>query len=201
MIITVVGTRAVEFEKRIMLRDVIRHIDSIVDDVLWRSGGARGTDESVEVYGKHTEISLPYINFNGKQAGGAYYTIASTGLTTTAIRVASIVWANGDNFKWVNGDIVGVPINRWHELSYVVKNLHSRNVFEVLGKKLDLKSDFLLCYAKPTMRGVKGGTDTAFRLAKSLKIPTLNLWTDGVAEAILKTKNLKELTALFRTGI
>lgn len=64
----------------------------------------------------------------------------------------------------------GAPI-----LSMGAKMLHTRNVFQVLGKNLDKPSSFLICYAEVDKDGIpKGGTRTAWQIAKSRGIPCFN---------------------------
>lgn len=64
----------------------------------------------------------------------------------------------------------------WERCSRGAKALHSRNVYQVLGLDLKTPSSFLIAYSQPTKDGgVKGGTATAWELAKKYNIPTFNL--------------------------
>lgn len=66
----------------------------------------------------------------------------------------------------------GTPV-----MSNGAKMLHTRNVFQVLGKTLDKPSSFLVCYAEVDKEGIpKGGTRTAWQLAKSRNIPCFNIF-------------------------
>ncbi len=58
--------------------------------------------------------------------------------------------------------------------------LQIRNVYQVLGKNLNMPSKFLVCWAKPVGRKglVKGGTNTAVQLAHRFKIPVINMATE-----------------------
>lgn len=63
----------------------------------------------------------------------------------------------------------------WDKLSRGAKALHTRNVFQVLGKDLCTPSEFLVCYAEVDKYKIpKGGTRTAFVLAKENGIPCFN---------------------------
>ena len=65
--------------------------------------------------------------------------------------------------------------------------LHTRNVYQVLGHGLDRPSDYLICVAEPKGRSaVRGGTNTAFRLALARGIPVRNLWHTPVQASLLK---------------
>lgn len=61
----------------------------------------------------------------------------------------------------------------WWEITPGSRDLHTRNVFQVLGDDLSTPSEFLLYWAPPKGRNaVKGGTNTAFQVAKKFDIPT-----------------------------
>lgn len=61
-------------------------------------------------------------------------------------------------------------------LSRGAKALHTRNVYQVLGKDLKTPSKVLFCYAQPTKNGVKGGTNTAVQLAIQHGIRVYNFY-------------------------
>ena len=64
----------------------------------------------------------------------------------------------------------------WERCSPGAKKLHTRNVFQVLGKDLDAPSTMLICWAKQTKGGnILGGTATAWNLARSYNVPCFNL--------------------------
>lgn len=58
--------------------------------------------------------------------------------------------------------------------------LHTRNAYQVLGQSLHRPSKMLICYALPVGKSgtVKGGTNTAVKIALSRKIPVINLATE-----------------------
>lgn len=65
--------------------------------------------------------------------------------------------------------------------------LHTRNVFQVLGPKLNMRSRFTVLWAEPQGQNrklVKGGTNTAYVLSQKLGIPTYNLFFDDDAHAL-----------------
>ena len=71
----------------------------------------------------------------------------------------------------------------WNGLSFKVRELHARNVPQVLGKNLDTPSKFLLCYtrdgATKTTTKDTGGTGQAIRVAVAHDIPVINLRNEG----------------------
>jgi len=62
----------------------------------------------------------------------------------------------------------------WKRCGPRAQRLHGRNVFQVLGLKLDVPSKFVVCWA-PVQR--LGGTRTAMVLAEKHGIPVYNLST------------------------
>lgn len=62
------------------------------------------------------------------------------------------------------------------QLSPFVQDLHTRNVFQVLGPTLDGRSEFVLCW---TADGeASGGTGLALRIAATYSVPVYNLQRD-----------------------
>ncbi len=79
----------------------------------------------------------------------------------------------------------------WDKLSAGAKALHTRNVFQVLGKDLCTPSEFLVCYAPVDKYGIpKGGTRTSFILAKENGIPCFNFATENKEDIY---QNIKEI--------
>lgn len=74
---------------------------------------------------------------------------------------------------------------RWDALSDAAKKLHGRNVYQVLGKTLDIPSNALICWTPDGMEKEKertsksGGTATAIVLACRNNIPVFNLARSG----------------------
>lgn len=75
---------------------------------------------------------------------------------------------------------------RWNILKDGPRKMHTRNIFQVLGSNLNLKSDILICWAPPDGNSIKGGTRTAFELARRLKIPVYNLHDSETREFFSK---------------
>jgi hypothetical protein len=64
--------------------------------------------------------------------------------------------------------------------------LHSRNPYQILLDNLKTPVASVIFYAQPVGKkgNVKGGTNTAIRIALDHKIPTVNLATDEGMEKI-----------------
>jgi len=69
----------------------------------------------------------------------------------------------------------------WHLCDERARNLHGRNVFQVLGRSLSKPSEFVICYThdkciEHSTRSIKtGGTGTAISIASENDIPIFNL--------------------------
>lgn len=64
----------------------------------------------------------------------------------------------------------------WFEITPGARDLHTRNVFQVLGDDLKTPSEFLLYWAEPKGRNaVKGGTNTAFQVAREFNVPSFKV--------------------------
>lgn len=64
----------------------------------------------------------------------------------------------------------------WFEITPGARDLHTRNVFQVLGDDLETPSEFVLYWAESKGRNaVKGGTNTAFQVARKFNIPTFKI--------------------------
>jgi len=64
---------------------------------------------------------------------------------------------------------------------------HTRNVFQVIGHDLNTPSRFLICWAVPsgTAGRVKGGTNTAVKLALRQGIEVINLYETRAVDRVL----------------
>ncbi len=77
--------------------------------------------------------------------------------------------------------VAGKPLEK--TMSKGAKSLHTRNVFQVLGRDLETPSEFLVCYAPVDKDGIpKGGTRTAYLLAMDYHIPRFNFATQSKEE-------------------
>lgn len=75
----------------------------------------------------------------------------------------------------------------WERCSKGAKALHARNTFQILGSNLNDPSSFLICWANVDKNGnIKGGTATAWNLAKKYGVPCFNLNNPKDKERILK---------------
>lgn len=142
-----------------------------------RSGKADGADyafqKGLEIVEKSTEfqceaeIYIPWKKFNDKYNSKWDVVLGSIGNENTAEEIVSEIHP------------------AWEKLSQGAKKLHTRNVYQVLGKDLDNPSSLLIAYAEPTKNGVKGGTNTAWQLAIEKDIPCFNLWNKGEINKII----------------
>lgn len=142
-----------------------------------RSGGAEGADTAFE-HGlilalrgldfshpefltslkASSEIYLPFRGFNGNQS----------------------------HLFNVSGDALALAATvhpAWVHLKEVVRKLHARNCYQVLGRDLRTPSEFLVCWTKDgcdsekTRNSKTGGTGTAIALAERSGVPVFNLAT------------------------
>ncbi len=120
-------------------------------DYILRSGGAYGSDTAFEigcdrVNGKK-EIYLPWKEFENNKS--SLYDLPN---------------------KKEAMEIAKKHHPSWDILSNAVKNMHTRNTYQVLGRDLNTPSLFVICWTDGT-----GGTMQALRIAKTLNIPIFNL--------------------------
>ena len=140
-----------------------------------RSGGADGADLAFQKgwqraggagEGLDAEIYVPWNGFNNLSNGemGVVYTLNRLPYIYQATCIAAEIHP------------------AWDRLSRGAKALHTRNVYQVLGKNLDKPSQFLICYAKPTKTGVSGGTNTAVQVAIRNNVPVFNMYHEETVE-------------------
>lgn len=123
-----------------------------------RSGGADGADKAFEQgYDKlqaEKQIFLPWKAFNN----------------------------NKSDMYWVCNQALDIAEKfhpHWDTLSPPAKNLHGRNVYQVLGWGFNYPSKFVICWTpdgaefKTSRR--TGGTGQAIRIANGNNIPVINL--------------------------
>jgi hypothetical protein len=78
-------------------------------------------------------------------------------------------------------EIAGRFHGAWHLCTPYVRQLHGRNVFQVLGRDLQHPSAFLICWTPDGCRRhedrtiATGGTGTAISVASSYGVPVYNL--------------------------
>lgn len=151
-----------------------------------RSGGADGADHAFGVgalgglreYGVVPEIYLPWGGFSDLWPDEASGLINTPALENYE-QAKSIILTLRPDLETRRGPLA----------------LHTRNVYQVLGRSLDLPSRKLLCWAPPVGKQgyVKGGTNTAVRLALQHQVPVLNLYRDEdcrIVEAFIERHEL-----------
>lgn len=141
-----------------------------------RSGGALGADAAFE-FGwfdwwasqtpwpsePHAEIYLPWDGYNNHGRDGCFGAnilpdMDDKGLHIIAEGIAAMMHPN------------------WGACKRGARAMHTRNVFQVLGRDLKTPSKMLIAWTKLTRAGEPmGGTATAIRLAEKHNIPCFNL--------------------------
>lgn len=135
-----------------------------------RSGGADGADLAFETGAREVqdaklEIFLPWKGFNNNPSSLA-------GVGPNALALAATVHP------------------AWERLRDSVRSLHARNCYQVLGKRLDAPSAFLVCWtpdgreSEHTRSQATGGTATAIVLACRHGVPVFNLQVQGRRAAL-----------------
>lgn len=134
-----------------------------------RSGAAQGADTAFEQGAlqylvrspkQRIDIYLPWDGYEGRKKSLNYHIPQDC---------HPLLWREAEN-------IAKETHPAWDACSKGARTLHTRNVFQVLGHTLDNPSKFLLCWADIDKRGVpKGGTATAWNLAKSHNVKCFNL--------------------------
>lgn len=136
-----------------------------------RSGGADGSDLAFEAGATSIEapceIYLPWRGFNGSKS--ALHDLETHG---RAAEIASRCHP------------------AWSRLKDSHRKLHTRNVYQVLGRDLESPAEFVICW---TPDGVEegahtsretGGTGTAIRVASMFGVPVINLLNPGALDRI-----------------
>lgn len=137
-----------------------------------RSGGADGADSAfeegvVQAHGKK-EIYIPWQGFNGRKS---YHDVI----------------IGNHLYSWNAAKEMASTIHpAWDLLSIGAQSLHARNCYQVLGEKLDKPSTFLIACSDPVGNSVKGGTRTAWELAKRHHIQCFNLRVGRDKERIIR---------------
>lgn len=101
-------------------------------------------------------------------------------------RLGEIDPADFDNYYEAE-DIMFTIHPKGEFLRGFAREAHIRNMYQVLGKDLKTPSEFLICYAKTDKFGnAKGGTASAWKLAKEYGIPCYNLGIKGHLELLFE---------------
>lgn len=143
-----------------------------------RSGGADGADHAfyagvAQVPDYNPEQVKIYLGWNGMKGHGGIrlYEDPSRGFYN------STLYSTHEEAQLIAQGLHGA----WEKLGNGGRLLHTRNVFQILGDDLDSPVRMVICYAKPvgTSGAVKGGTNTAVKLALLKGIDVINLATEG----------------------
>lgn len=127
-----------------------------------RSGGAKGADTFFSILVDKKEIYIPWEGFDGK--GGIV-----------------------PEFTQEHENILKSIHPAYERLSQGAKKLHMRNINQVLGRDLATPSEFLTCWAETDLKGIpKGGTRTAWVLAREYGIPCFNMFNDKDYQRFVK---------------
>lgn len=105
-------------------------------------------------------------------ADQAFETGANAALGHTELFVAQNATRQPDWFRFAE-----FYHPNWSACSPVTRSLHARNSPIVLGHKLDIPADFVVCWTPGG--AVTGGTGQALRIAAAYNIPVFNLALDG----------------------
>lgn len=164
---TMVGSRDITPYHYNALRVISRRMNVL--GYVVRSGGADGADTAAYEGGfPNTEVYLPWEGFNG----------------LTAKKGEHVNAKELDNYEKAKY-MASMFHPAWDSLKDGAKALHTRNVYQVLGFNLDDPSLVLICCAPPNGKSVKGGTATAFEIAKHYKVPTYNIYEKSELRSIL----------------
>lgn len=159
-IYTGVGARKTPWDVQAYMRAAAKRLAELGWTL--RSGGANGADSAFEAGCDKglgpKEIYLPWKGFN-KNPSNLILNDSSTIIKQETINV--------------------LGKEHWNRLSQGAKNLHMRNVYQVLGVDLKTKSRFVLCWAPIIDGRPQGGTATAIKLAQNHEIPVFNLFKEG----------------------
>lgn len=119
-----------------------------------RSGHADGADMAFEVgCSGSKEIYVPWPTFNG---------------CTDCIDPSTFI-----NYQEAMTIAENLHPN-WAACKQGVRKLHTRNVYQILGKDLNTPTDLVICWTPDGKDS--GGTGQALRLARELNIPVFNLF-------------------------
>ena len=145
---TGIGSRETPQDVQTLMTSIASALE--VKGYILRSGGANGADLAFEngVTNGNKEIYLPWKGFNGS-----------------------------DSTKHHVGDLAMLTASKihpnWGKCSNGAKKLHARNIYQVIGSKMDKPSHFIICWTKDAQ--IVGGTATAIKYALQQDIQVFNL--------------------------
>lgn len=98
-------------------------------------------------------------------------------------------------------EIAATVVDHWENCNIAAKSLHSRNVFQILGTQFNQPVKMCICWSEPTVDGdIKGGTRTAWALAKRHNAKCINLAIREAFEKALVFVGITEERLLSLTG-
>lgn len=144
---TGIGSRETPEEVSKIIKSISKKLETL--GYTLRSGGAKGADTFFETDISQKEIYIPWEGFG-------------FGIVPKYSKFAD--------------DLLKELHPAYNRLTPGAKKLHLRNINQVLGIDLETPSDFLICWANFDRSGnPKGGTRTAWMLAKKYGVPCFNL--------------------------
>lgn len=171
---TGVGSRETPQEILDMMTAVGKKLAS--DGWTLRSGAAVGADAAFELgwfqwwasqtpwpNEAHAELYLPWNGYNGHDRDGCFG--------------ANILPDEDDKGLSIVAEGIAMQMHpNWAACKRGARAMHTRNVYQVLGRDLKTPSKMLIAWTKLTKAGQPmGGTATAIRLAEKHNIPCFNL--------------------------
>lgn len=156
---TGIGSRNTPLE----IQEIETNIARKLSELGWvlRSGGAEGSDKAFESGAGKKEIYLPWRGFNGSES--------SLFLESFEKRILD------------EAEIIARDNHPNPNLTASILKMMTRNTFQILGKRLNEPSSFVICWTKDgcesyTSRTSKtGGTGQAIQIASKIGIPIFNL--------------------------
>ena len=129
-----------------------------------RSGAASGADTA---FASGALNKVEYLPWNGF---GVNQNLYHNGKTLICLDNVNKVIA-------AKAELIASKIHgKWSACKGGAVKLHTRNIFQIIGNNLDIRSKFVVYWTPYDKHGnPSGGTATAVNLAKKLKIPTFNL--------------------------
>lgn len=155
--------------------EVMQQLAKKLADNYWtlRTGGAKGADQAFELGWVHhvqehkqftkAEIYLPWDGYENH--------------TRDAMFGCNILPDLDDEGLCIVAEGIAQQIHpNWSACKQGARKMHTRNVYQVLGRDLKTPSNMLIAWTRLTKQGVPmGGTATAIKLATNHGIPCFNL--------------------------
>jgi len=155
-------------------------------DYVLRSGGAQGADTAFEEGAKEWSLDTATSFSDIPVMGNIYIPWSGFGNYTEQFKdwykVLDQMSTKVSAFKLAENTHPA-----WDKCSIAAKKLHARNTYQILGPLLNNPSSFLICWAKLDKHGnIKGGTATAWNLAKKYNVPCFNLYNEDEKQRLIK---------------